>query len=98
MTDDVQSNLLEHLVKGYTRLKRQLVRVLGNDDLAGDALHDTWLRLQHKENQEHIQSPRAYLLRMAVNIAVDMQRRQARSLSVDDVDALVQLAHTNQDW
>jgi len=92
MTDDVQSSLLEHLVKRYTKLKRQLVRVLGNDDLAGDALHDTWLRLQHKENQELIQSPSAYLLRMAVNIAVDMQRRQARSLSVDDVDALMQLA------
>ncbi|MCA1324545.1 RNA polymerase sigma factor [Herbaspirillum sp. alder98] len=92
MPDDVQPALLTHLAKRYAHLKRSLVRVLGNDDLAGDALHDTYLRLQRQEEREAILSPTAYLLRMAVNIAVDMQRRQGRTLSSDEVDLLVELA------
>jgi RNA polymerase sigma factor (sigma-70 family) len=92
MSEDIQPNLLEHLTSRYAKLKRSLVRVLGNDDLAGDALHDTWLRLQHKENTGPVRSPSAYLLRMAVHIAVDIQRRQGRSLSLDDVDALMELS------
>ncbi|MHA7680259.1 RNA polymerase sigma factor [Cupriavidus sp. PET2-C1] len=92
MSDDAQPALLEHLANRYANLKRSLVRVLGSDDLAGDALHDTYLRLQRQENRGPILSPSAYLLRMAVNIAVDIQRRQSRNLSTDDVEALMDLS------
>jgi len=92
MSDDVQPALLEHLANRYANLKRSLVRLLGSDDLAGDALHDTYLRLQRQEDRGPILSPSAYLLRMAVNIAVDIQRRQSRNLSTDDVEALMELS------
>lgn len=92
MSDDVQPALLEHLANRYAKLKRNLVRLVGSDDLAGDALHDTWLRLQRQEDRGPILSPSAYLLRMAVNIAVDIQRRQSRNLSTDDVEALMELS------
>jgi RNA polymerase sigma factor (sigma-70 family) len=92
MSEKAQPVLLDYLTKRYANLKRRLVQVLGSDDLAGDALQDTWLRLQGKEEQGPIQSPGAYLVRMAVNIAVDAQRRQSRSLSYDDVEALKQLS------
>jgi RNA polymerase sigma-70 factor (ECF subfamily) len=92
MSDNAQPALLDYLAKRYANLKLRLTRVLGNDELAGDALQDTWLRLQSKEEQGPIQSPGSYLVRMAVNIAVDIQRRQGRALSLDDVDALMEIS------
>ena len=92
MADDVQPALIDHLAKRYANLKRSLVRVLGSADLAGDALHDTYLRLQSQEDRGPILSPSAYLLRMAVNVAVDIQRRNGRMLSSDDVESLMQLS------
>lgn len=93
MTEDAQPNLLAYLADRYANLKRGLVRVLGNDDLAADALHDTYLRLQLKEDDLGVvRSPRAFLMRMAANIAVDIQRRQGRALALDEVDALMELS------
>jgi RNA polymerase sigma factor (sigma-70 family) len=93
MSEDAQLILLYYLSKRYANLKLRLTRMLGNGDLASDALHDTWLRLKGKDDYGPIQSPGAYLVRMAVNIAVDTQRRQSRAVSVDDVDAvLVEMA------
>ncbi|MGJ7530374.1 MULTISPECIES: RNA polymerase sigma factor [Variovorax] len=95
MSDKAQPVLLDYLTRGYGELKRRLTRVLGNSDLAGDALQDTWLRLQSREDEEGpIQSPRAYLMRMAANAAVDIQRRHGQSLPHDDVAALLDLADT----
>lgn len=89
MSEDARLLLLDYLGKSYGTLKARLTRLLGNDDAAGDALHDTWLRLKGKEDYGSIQNPGAYLLRMAVNVAVDVQRRQSRSLAGDEIDALL---------
>jgi RNA polymerase sigma-70 factor (ECF subfamily) len=81
------------LTKRYAELKARLTRVLRNSDLAGDALQDTWLRLRSQEEDDTaIQSPGAYLMRMAANAAVDIQRRQGQSLAYDEVSALLELA------
>lgn len=90
MSDDTQLILLNYLGKHYTALKQRLTRKLGNAEDAGDALHDTWLRLKGNEEHGTIQNPGAYLSRMAVNIAVDVQRRNSRLLSGDDVDELLE--------
>jgi RNA polymerase sigma factor (sigma-70 family) len=90
MTEDAQPILLSYLNRRYANLKVRLTRMLGNADLASDALHDTWLRLQSKDDQRPMQSPGAYLVRMAVNIAVDIQRRQGRMLAGDDIDQLLE--------
>ncbi|MDF3832000.1 RNA polymerase sigma factor [Cupriavidus basilensis] len=90
MSEDSRLILLDYLGKSYGNLKTRLTRLLGNDDAAGDALHDTWLRLKGKDDYGPIQNPGAYLLRMAVNAAVDVQRRQSRSLSGDEVDGLLE--------
>lgn len=90
MSEDARLILLDYLGKSYGSLKLRLVKMLGNDDLAGDALHDTWLRLKGKDDPGPIQNPGAYLVRMAVNIAVDVQRRQSRMLSGDEVDLLLE--------
>lgn len=91
MSENAQPILLDYLTKRYASLKERLARVLGNDELAGDALHDAWLRLKSKEDDAgSIQAPGAYLIRMAVNIAVDTHRRQSRLASSDEIDALLE--------
>ncbi|MBN8755609.1 MULTISPECIES: RNA polymerase sigma factor [unclassified Variovorax] len=90
MSEDTQLVLLNYLGRHYASLKQRLTRKLGNADDAGDALHDTWLRLKGNEDHGTVQNPGAYLSRMAVNIAVDVQRRQSRLLSGDEVEELLE--------
>jgi RNA polymerase sigma factor (sigma-70 family) len=95
MSEEARPVLLDYLTKHYSSLKLRVARLVGNGDLAHDAMQDTWLRVQDKkENTKDapILSPASYLVRMAVNIAVDIQRRQARSLPLDEVSALMALA------
>lgn len=92
MSEQARPDLLDFLAKRYEDLKLRLTRVLGSDELAGDALQDTWLRLQSREDDGPVRSPTAYLVRIAVNIAVDIQRRQAKSLPLDEVNALMELS------
>lgn len=90
MSDESQLLLLDYLGKHYAALKQRLTRKLGNAEDAGDALHDTWLRLRGSEGQGPIRNPGAYLCRMAVNIAVDIQRRHSRILTGDDVQEMLE--------
>lgn len=92
MSEDAQVVLLDYLVKRYGNLKQRLTRLLGNDDLASDALHDAWLRLNSKDDVGPVQNPGAYLMRMSVNIAVNAVRRQRKVLSDGDIDALLEEA------
>ncbi len=92
MSEDARLALSDYLTKHYTNLKRRLTRLLGNADLAGDALQDTWVRLHGREDDVPVKSPGGYLVRVAVNIAVDIQRRQSRVVSFDEVSALLDQA------
>ncbi|MGJ7543784.1 RNA polymerase sigma factor [Variovorax sp. LT1R16] len=91
MTGEAQPLLLDYLVKRYDQLKSRLSRRLGSDELAGDALQDTWLRLQRLEDQGPVLNPHAFLLRMAANIAVDQQRSQSRAVPRSEADALLEV-------
>ena len=66
--------LRDFMLQRYDDLKARLTRRLGCADMASDALQDTWLRLEGKDELGPVDSPGAYLLRMAVNVAVDQQR------------------------
>ncbi|HEY4316588.1 MAG TPA: RNA polymerase sigma factor [Herbaspirillum sp.] len=91
MSEEAQPFLLDYLARRYANLRERLTRVLGNDDLAGDALHDAWLRLNAREDGDGpIHNPGAYLVRMAVNLAVDVHRRQSRSVSGEEIDAVME--------
>lgn len=90
MSEGTQLFLLNYLGKHYATIKQRLTRKLGNAEVAGDALHDTWLRLKGGEDLGPVQNPGAYLSRIAVNIAVDVQRRHSRLLSGDNIDALLE--------
>lgn len=92
MTEKTRLALSEYVSCHYTSLKHRLTRLLGNSDLAGDALQDAWIRLQAREEPEPVSSPLGYVLRVAVNIAVDIQRRQSRTLSWEEVEGLQEMA------
>jgi RNA polymerase sigma-70 factor (ECF subfamily) len=96
MAEDARPLLMDYLSRHYDALKRQLGRALRNADLAEDALHDTWLRVNDQGGTADgpIQRPGGYLVRMAFNIALDIQRRQSRNLPFDEIDALLELADT----
>ena len=93
MTEDVRPVLLDFLSRRYEDLKRRLTRKLGNDELAGDALHDTWLQLRRMDDpKSEILNPRAFLLRMAVNTAISSLRSQHRAVPQSEIEALLEVA------
>ncbi|VFR91704.1 Extracytoplasmic function (ECF) sigma factor VreI [plant metagenome] len=81
--------VLDYLTQRYANLKTLLTRRLGNPDLASDALHDTYVRLQDMPALPERERPGAYLMRVATNIALDMQRKDSHTVSGDEVQALL---------
>ncbi|WP_275190619.1 sigma-70 family RNA polymerase sigma factor [Bradyrhizobium sp. CSA112] len=78
-------------VDGYDDLKVRLIRRLGSADRAGDALHDTWLRLDRLETVGAVQSPRNYLFRIALNVAYQQRRLETRHVSATEVEGLLDI-------
>jgi RNA polymerase sigma factor (sigma-70 family) len=91
MTENTLPALRNFLLQRYDDLKRSLTWQLGSAERAGEALHDTWLRLESRGEIEGIQDVRAYLMRMAVNIAIDQHRSESRLLDAEEIDTLLTL-------
>ncbi|NVO17599.1 MAG: RNA polymerase sigma factor [Rhodoplanes sp.] len=92
MSDAVFAALRRHLLTRYDDLKARLTRRLGSADLAGDVLHDTWLRLAQGGEIAGVRHADAYLFQTAVNIARDRRRAEARRLTAMETDALLGIA------
>jgi RNA polymerase sigma factor (sigma-70 family) len=89
MSDAPFTVLRDFMLRRYEELKRRLTLQLGNADLAGDALQDTWLRLEgNTEAGAPVQHPLNYLMRMATNAALDRMRSERRFLSGQEVEQL----------
>ena len=91
MTENTLPALRNFLLQRYDDLKRSLTWHLGSAERAGEALHDTWLRLEARGEIEGVQDIRAYLMRMAVNIAIDQHRSESRLLEAEEIDTLLTL-------
>jgi len=89
MTDESLAALRRLLLHRYEDLKFRLARYLGSPELAGEALQDTWLRLERGEGIVAVRSHDAYLFRIAVNLARDRQRTEDRRLTTNEVEALL---------
>jgi len=89
MTDESLAALRRLLLHRYEDLKFRLARYLGSPELAGEALQDTWLRLERGEGIAAVHSHDAYLFRIAVNLARDRQRAEDRRLTADEMEALL---------
>jgi len=86
------AGLQQFLVLRYNELKRRLVLRLGSDEVASDALQETWLRLSTRRVADTVVDPWHYLFRMALNASVDLRRSAGRQLSVREVDDLLEVA------
>ncbi|MBR1089225.1 RNA polymerase sigma factor [Bradyrhizobium manausense] len=97
MTIDVISNLRSLLLAEYVDFDRRLTRRLGSPDLASEALNETYLRLAGMREIGTVRSPKAYLFRIALNIATDRRRAEKRRLTSDEVDAMLEIPDDQPD-
>lgn len=89
MSDQYQK-LLAVFTEQRDALTRFLARRLGNSAAAEDLTQEAWLRIAGGGSVAVIADPRAYLFRIAANLAVDHQRSEARRpLAVAEIDALL---------
>jgi RNA polymerase sigma-70 factor (ECF subfamily) len=85
MTDTSRDLLRKIFVLGYDDLKLRLTRRLGSADLAGDALQDAWLRLEHATPIGPVLRPQPYILRIAYNIALKRLRGERDMVTLEEV-------------
>lgn len=70
---------------GYDDLKVRLARRLGSVEMAHDALHDTWLRLERADPIGPVAQPKPYILRIAHNIALKRLRSGRDMVTLEEV-------------
>lgn len=73
MTQSTRSLLRRALAKRYDKLRQRLAQRLGSDSLAGDVLHETWIRLGRGGDLGPISNHEAYVYRAAINTATNMR-------------------------
>ncbi|NMZ72715.1 MULTISPECIES: sigma-70 family RNA polymerase sigma factor [Pseudomonas] len=71
MPDGVESAFIRY----YKELVLYLNRSLGDRQAAADVTQEAFLRLLDRKGDEHIEQPRAFLYRTAVNLSIDLHRR-----------------------
>ena len=97
MADTERFQLRHLLLADYADLTKRLTRRLGSSDLAGEALQETFLRLERTAEIPSVRSPKAYLFRMAVNVAADRRRAEARRLTASEVDSWLDIVDESPD-
>lgn len=83
---DFAAKLSATFTEQQDSLKRFLQRRLGNAALAEDLAQETWIRAVSAETPAIIGNPRAYLFRIAANLAIDHQRHVGRGVEVETAE------------
>ena len=97
MSDVDITTLRDLLLADYSGFDRRLTRRLGSADLAADVLQETYLRVEGMSEIGLVRSPKAYLFRIALNIANDRRRAESRRLTADEVDCLLDIPDDRPD-
>lgn len=97
MSNNDIATLRAALLADYTDLDQRLTRRLGSADLASDVLQETYLRLEGINEIASVRNPKAYLFRIALNVANDRRRAESRRLTVDEVDRLLDIPDDRPD-
>ncbi len=90
MTDTTWVALRPRLFEQYDELRILLTGRLGSEDLARETLHEAWLRLDRVKDAAMTRNTDAYLARVALNLATDRQRLEARRARRVDVNAVLE--------
>jgi RNA polymerase sigma-70 factor, ECF subfamily len=91
MIETSRAILRRLLLMGYDDLKKRLARRLGSTELAGDALQDTFLRLECAGTIGPVKRPFPYLYRIALNIALSRQIAENRRLTPAETEELLNI-------
>jgi RNA polymerase sigma-70 factor (ECF subfamily) len=97
MSNNDIATLRAALLADYTDLDQRLTRRLGSADLASDVLQETYLRLEGINEIASVRNLKAYLFRIALNVANDRRRAESRRLTVDEVDRLLDIPDDRPD-
>ncbi|WZB72120.1 RNA polymerase sigma factor [Achromobacter xylosoxidans] len=75
------STLTDVFLRHYRELLGFLSLRTGSRDVAQDCAHDTWIKLAQFRDRTRPDNDRAYVFRVAANIATDWHRRRSRELT-----------------
>jgi RNA polymerase sigma-70 factor (ECF subfamily) len=85
------SSLRAALSADYEQLAKRLARSLGSADIAREALHETFLRMERVSDAMSVRSPVDYIFRTAINVAKDRRKSDNRLLSANEIAAIVDI-------
>lgn len=90
------SSLSLSFLENTTLLKRFLTRFLSRQQDIEDVIQETWLRACQAERNIEIEQPRAFLFRVARNIALNELKKKSRQMTetIADCDSRVVLKDT----
>lgn len=91
MTEAIRSLLRRSLRVSYRDLAARLARRLGSSDLAHEALHETWLRLDRPGKLSAVANPEAYLYRSALNAAANIRVASERRLNAVEIEVALDI-------
>lgn len=97
MSEGSRNRLRALIRQQYGYLVSRLTAKVGSRDLAQDALHDAFVRLERAQVADEVAEPTSYILRMASNIASNRLRRDSRLIGGDEMRALLDLPDESQD-
>lgn len=78
MGRESSTRLLAAFEGQYSELLRFLVRRTGDPQRAEDVAQEAWLKVAGGVPEAAVRNPRAYLFRVAANLATDRQRQERR--------------------
>jgi RNA polymerase sigma-70 factor, ECF subfamily len=90
-------SLRQALSSDYEGLIKRLSRCLGSSDLAREALHETFLRVDRVSEAVTVHSPADYLVRVAINVARDRRKSDRRLLGTSEIAAIMDIPDDNPD-
>jgi len=68
--------MVKNLQAAFSRVKSALMRRGRSEHDADDLLQEAWMRLASYEREQPVQKPEAFLMRAALNLAIDGHRRR----------------------
>lgn len=93
MSRSARASLAKRLVERYGWLRESLTRRLGSPDLATEALHDAWIRIEGGSSElEPVAHPDSYLFRAALNSAAKLSAAERRVLGAVEISHILDLA------
>jgi RNA polymerase sigma-70 factor (ECF subfamily) len=97
VSESNRSVLHATLIADYDGFARRLASLLGSPDLAREALHETFLRIEGVSEMMAILSPEDYIFRTAINVAKDRYKRDRRLLSAAEIGAICDIPDDRPD-